>query len=172
MQHLPSDALGAIAPFLSHADARCLQASCRLLREYWTGVGLRMHPWIRAVPWCHRYLCKNRRLVARVEPLCIRRDPAAPWHLALCLLWVPFLYTIGVLVLPISAIVLSRSPGHTLAHGVVQYYWHLETMLLQPLLCPCPRQMTPPSLAILLYKEVHDAEGMHHRYLDGSICLD
>jgi hypothetical protein len=104
-------------------------------------------------------------VAARVEPLCVRPDRAALAHLVLCILYAPFLYTVAILVLPTGAIVLGRWPGNTLAKSVVQCYWDLETALMQPLLCTCPRQTVLPTMSIVyeLFQEVHHAERLHHR---------
>ena len=132
---LPTDILDSIAQWLSHAEARSVQACCRVLRDYWEDVGLHVHPWCRTIPWCRGYFCRNRMIVAGVEPFIAQGDSGVRtcWKITTSLLQLPVFMVASLVVLPICTIVLHWSGDKRM----IESYWKKETSLLMPFGCDC-----------------------------------
>jgi hypothetical protein len=136
---LPTDVLDTLAQWLTHADARCCFASCRVLREYWFRAGLVVHPWCRTVPWCRCFCCPNRRVVRSVEPFLARGEGCElyVWRCVSSLVQLPGFLLLGLFVVPVCTFFWSwgRAFG---ARRVLALYWKKEDDLFLSFCCACP----------------------------------
>ena len=151
MELLPDDVLGGVLlGFLTHAEARCVHASCTTLRNYY-GPRLRVHPWILAYPWCRHYFCANRRVAASVEPLRCARRALCVTPLVVCVVRMPLLYTVEMMLLLVCGSVWCYGGTRRTIDRLMQRYWQLETYVMRPFCCECGSlvYLPPSSLAIV-----------------------
>lgn len=68
---VPDDIMLHIGEFVTHRDARCMQATCTSWQQLWTSVRLSVpHPVVYAIDICDKEYCINRQhVVDTLEPL-------------------------------------------------------------------------------------------------------